>query len=95
LLEAQFYDSENRDDSSLSSSVLFNWKVDFLHRTVRDFLIKSDVRKKLEGWANPDFDANIVTLKATLAQIKTAPGEGLLRGEWSDMEAHDDFPSSC
>jgi len=73
LLEVQFYDSENYDNGSLSSSVLFNWKVDFLHRTVRDFLFKSDVKKKLEGWTNPGFNVNIVICEAILAQIKTAP----------------------
>lgn len=73
LLEVHFYDSENKDDVSLSSSVLFNWKVDFLHRTVRDFLMKADVKKKLEGWTSPGFNVNIVICEAMLAQIKTCP----------------------
>jgi hypothetical protein len=35
LVEVQFYDTSDVTESSLSSSVLFNWKVDFLHRTAK------------------------------------------------------------
>jgi hypothetical protein len=73
LLEVRFFDSDNHNDSSLSSSVLFNWKVDFLHRTVRDFLIKPSVRVKQEEWAGCDFDPNLSICKAIISQIRTAP----------------------
>lgn len=40
LLEVQFYeDATDPTESSLSSSVFFNWKVDFLHRTAKNFLL--------------------------------------------------------
>ena len=77
LLEVRFFDSEDNDDASLSSSVLFNWKVDFLHRTARDFLINPRVRAKLEEWAGCDFDVNFTISEAILSQIKTAPQERL------------------
>ena len=75
LLEVQFYDSSNHNDSSLSSSVLFNWKVDFLHRTVRDFLILPDMQTMLDEWAGDDFNADKVICEAILCQIKSAPQE--------------------
>lgn len=75
LLEVQFYDSKNTDDSSLSSSVLFNWKVDFLHRTVRDFLMIPEMQNLLKEWAGTAFDTDIAICQALLAQIKTAPQE--------------------
>jgi hypothetical protein len=75
LLDVQFCDTGDGDDASLSSSMLFNRKVDFLHRTVRDFLIKSDMQDMLNDWASAKFDANVVISMATLAQIKTSPQE--------------------
>jgi hypothetical protein len=75
LLDVQFYDTGDGDDASLSSSMLFNRKVDFLHRTVRDFLIKGDMQDMLNEWASAKFDANVVISMATLAQIKTSPQE--------------------
>ena len=75
LLEVQFYDSSNRNDSSLPSSVLFDWKVDFLHRTVRDFLILPDMQTMLDEWAGGDFNADKAICEAILCQIKSAPQE--------------------
>ncbi|KAH8648589.1 hypothetical protein BX600DRAFT_555055 [Xylariales sp. PMI_506] len=75
LLEVQFYDAFNRDDSSLPSSVLWNWKVDFLHRTVRDFLKTSEMQEKLQQWAAPEFNANLAICGALVAHAKTAPME--------------------
>jgi hypothetical protein len=75
LLEVQFFESEINDDVTLNSSVLFNYKVDFLHRTVRDFLKGSEVMTMLKEWSGTDFDANIAICKAIISQIKTAPQE--------------------
>ncbi|KAI2617968.1 hypothetical protein GGS26DRAFT_575604 [Hypomontagnella submonticulosa] len=75
LLEVQFYDSNEDNDALLASSVLFNWKVDFLHRTVRDFLRTPDMQEKLQTWAAPKFNADSAICGAILAQIKTAPQE--------------------
>ena len=74
LLEIQLYD-EGASDSSLSSSVLFNWRVDFSHRSVRDFLLTKDVQNQLYGWVGPEFDADIAVCEAILGQIKTSPQE--------------------
>lgn len=75
LLEVHFYDSSNYHDSTLSSSVLFNWKVDFLHRTVRDFLILPEMQTMLDEWAGDDFNADQVICEAIICQIKSAPQE--------------------
>lgn len=75
LLEVNFYDASNYNDSTLSSSILFDWKVDFLHRTVRDFLILPDMQAMLDEWAGDDFDADKAICQAILCQIKSAPQE--------------------
>jgi hypothetical protein len=72
LLEAQFFQN---DTESLSSSVLFDWKVDLLHRTMWDFLRTDDIQELLFQWAASDFDASKAICEAMLAQIKTAPQE--------------------
>ena len=45
-------------------------EVDFLHRTVRDFLTTPTVSVKLVALDTPDFDANLTLTKAFVAQIK-------------------------
>jgi hypothetical protein len=75
LLEVQFYDSKESANDSLSSSVLFQWKVDFLHRTVRDFLMEKEMQDLLNDWAKPGFDVDFMICEAILAQIKTSPQE--------------------
>jgi hypothetical protein len=45
-------------------------KVDFLHRTVRDFLRLNDVQKLLRKRLEKPFDANITLCKALLLQAK-------------------------
>jgi hypothetical protein len=62
----------NSDNSFLSSSVLFKWKVDFLHRTVRDFPIEKEMQDLLTGWARSGFNADFMICEALLAQIKTS-----------------------
>lgn len=47
LLEVRYVSAGDSEDA-LPSSVLFNWKVDFLHRTVRDFLITPDTQRLLK-----------------------------------------------
>jgi hypothetical protein len=51
----------------------FYLKVDFLHRTVRDFLRDPDMQNMLGKWVGTDFDANIAICQALIAQVKTAP----------------------
>jgi hypothetical protein len=75
LLEVQFDEASDNENASLSSSVLFQWKVDFLHRTVRDFLIEKEMQDLLTGWAKSGFSADLMICQALLAQIKTSPQE--------------------
>ncbi|RYP65088.1 hypothetical protein DL771_008469 [Monosporascus sp. 5C6A] len=75
LLEVHFL-SKDADLDILPSSILFIWKVDFLHRTVKDFLISPETKAFLSRWSpqqNLDSDMGICT--ALLSQIKTVPQE--------------------
>ena len=48
-------------------------RVDFLHRTVRDFLEIPDMKKLLEGRAGAEFDPLVSLCRNLLAQIKALP----------------------
>ena len=75
LLEVQFYDTADAAESSLSSSVLFNWKVDFLHKTAKEFLVSEKMQEQLNEWAPADSDPHMSICSAVFAQIKSAPRE--------------------
>jgi hypothetical protein len=66
LLNVRFYDPCKSLDKAppSSSSALFDWKVDFLHRTVRDFLMIPDWQDLLDKWAGSDFNADLIICKA-------------------------------
>ncbi len=49
------------------------YRVGFLHRTVRDYLIAPQMRKMLNGWAAKGFDAISSLCRAHLAQIMSLP----------------------
>jgi DNA replication protein DnaC len=70
LLEPSFR-STTKEQDSLPSAILFEYTVDFLHRTVRDYLLlpTTDVRQ----WAEPHFNPDTAICKALYSQIKTAP----------------------
>ncbi|KAI1497801.1 hypothetical protein F5X99DRAFT_352370 [Biscogniauxia marginata] len=74
LLEVQYMGSGD-DQDSLPSSVLFNLKVNFLHRTVCDFLNLQDTQLLLEKWCSSGFDSHETICSSILAQIKISPGE--------------------
>jgi hypothetical protein len=76
--ESIAHESEKILKLALSSNMLFRWEVDFLHRTVRDFLLEKDMQKLLADWAGTNFDADIIICKAILAQIKTSPQDKTL-----------------
>jgi hypothetical protein len=74
LLEAQL------TGSALSSVVpltpkdaFFSLKVDFLHRTVRDFLRIPDMVNMVNKWVGTAFDENIAICEAIVCQIKSTP----------------------
>jgi GTPase SAR1 family protein len=70
LLEPRFRSTTEERDS-LPSAILFEYTVDFLHRTVRDYLLlpTTNVRQ----WAEPNFNPDEAICKALYSQIKTAP----------------------
>jgi hypothetical protein len=63
---------EKADQSrfSLYNLVENQSKVDFLHRTVRDFLYTSECRQILSCWAPPTFNVNYSLSLAFLADMK-------------------------
>jgi hypothetical protein len=50
----------------------FQNRVDFLHRTVRDFLMTKDMQHMLSKWIATDLDADLVICKTSLAEIKSS-----------------------
>ena len=73
---------------NLSSNPFFEYEVDVLHRTVRDFLRVEDVRDGIMGRTSKDFNPNQSLCKAFLAQIKTVPlrpNQLVLSGPLSDL----------
>ena len=49
------------------------YTVRFSHRTVKDFLSKPDMLKKLNAWKSDNFDPRATLCKATLAIVKSLP----------------------
>ncbi|KAH6114436.1 hypothetical protein HBI69_124190 [Parastagonospora nodorum] len=70
LLEPYFQSTVDENES-LPSSVLFQQRVDFLHRTVRDYLALPTT--DIKHWASANFDANEAICRVLYAQIMTAP----------------------
>lgn len=46
-------------------------RVDFLHRTVKDFLMTTATRRTFASWQNQDFDPDLVIFKASVAELKS------------------------
>lgn len=55
------------------SEMMIQHRVDFLHRTVKDFLMINDMQKMLSDWTPPGFGPHITICKTILAEIKTTP----------------------
>lgn len=45
-------------------------RVDFLHRTVKDFLVVPEIQSLLKEWQRMDFDPNLAVCKMSLAELK-------------------------
>ena len=70
----------------------FRYKVDFLHRTVRDFLKAPHMRKMLSDWTTETFNAQSTLCKALLGEIKSLPmKEEYLSTQTDLFELVDDF----
>lgn len=72
LLEIQ-YEPLRKDAETLPCSALYSHKVDFFHRTVRDFLQLGETKKILRGWLPTPYDPNEEICKSLLAQFKITP----------------------
>lgn len=80
LLSIQFRTPQG-DDASLASSILFERKVSFLHRTVRDYLMLDDTREILRAWHSPCFNPHASICQALLGLLKIAPDQGEYWGD--------------
>lgn len=69
------------DDAPTGSSILFNRKVSFLHRTVRDYLMLDDTREILRAWNSSSFDPHASICQAVLGMLKIAPEQSEYWGD--------------
>ena len=51
----------------------FQSRVDFLHRTVKDFLMTKGMQSMLSNWTKTTFDPDLAICRTLLAEIKTVP----------------------
>ncbi|EXJ58421.1 hypothetical protein A1O7_05846 [Cladophialophora yegresii CBS 114405] len=71
LLEARKHDQNSWPPIGCQTE----YYVDFLHRSVRDFLLSKDTQSVLHEYSSGDFDPNDFLCKATLAQLKMADSQ--------------------
>lgn len=76
LLEVNIYDD---------SDLFFKYQVDFLHKTVRDFLKTTHMREMLTSWAPKDFEPKTSLCKALLAQLKSLPMNSQYLSKYEDV----------
>lgn len=60
---------EVTEDSS--QDVPFRYRVEFLHRTVGDFMKTEDMQRMLHTWTGDTFNADLAICKSTMAEIET------------------------
>ena len=67
------------------------YTVRFSHLTVKEFLLKPDMLKKLHSWKSKDFDARISLCKSTLGIVKsiTLPTLTDLKDPLTDLDNYD------
>jgi hypothetical protein len=84
LLTANGIDGDSNHFSDLEEHQwLFGFRVDFLHRTVADFLRTADMQKLLGKWSAKSFNIDLQISKACLATIKSTPPTSSMFGEAS------------
>ena len=91
--ELQWPDNHKKQDScdqfpygtrKSESTSLAGQKVEFLHRTVRDFITKPEIWTKLMSATKADFDPNLALCRSHLLQLKTLQPELMTRdGFWN------------
>lgn len=62
---------------------LFELRVDFIHRTVADFLRTADMRNMLKTWSTEPFNVDLGICKASIATIKATPSTATMFQEAS------------
>ena len=73
-------------DTSNDWGIFFAFKVDFLHRTVRDFLLTGDMQKLLEERLDPAFNAKAALCNAFLAQLKAVPPVDIFKSKSTPLD---------
>jgi hypothetical protein len=76
LLEVRFEPDGEEDQDTIQERYEKDYfsKVDFLHRTVQDFLLTTDCQKQLALWKPADFDVNYSLAQTYLADLKELAG---------------------
>lgn len=69
----EFWDSSTRLDDIELSELFMIYKVEFLHRAVRDFLNTKGIQNRIKSRNENDFRPLSVVCRAILAQIKSLP----------------------
>jgi hypothetical protein len=59
--------TKNSDENSHTQ----DYYVDFLHRTVKDFLMTTEIRRVFVSWQPEDFDADFAICQSSLAEFKS------------------------
>ena len=73
--QSQNNESDETSDCELSLHPFFEYEVDFLHRTVKDFFQVGDVQRFIASGIPETFNSCALLCHAFLAQIKVAPIE--------------------
>ena len=60
-------------NENVDENAFFRFKVEFLHRTVKDFLRTDRIHRKLSSWSSSDFHAELSLCRALLTQLKSLP----------------------
>ncbi|KAJ4311221.1 hypothetical protein N0V94_008060 [Neodidymelliopsis sp. IMI 364377] len=75
LMEVSCASVTNRTEEKTSEELFYtdadvHASVDFLHRTVKDFLMVSEIQALLRDWQEPDFQPSLTLCKMSLAELK-------------------------
>jgi hypothetical protein len=72
-------------EAELGHTWLFEHRVDFLHRTVADYLLTADMQIFLQKWSSDSFNGDLDICLATLALVKSTPSQHILFREPSKV----------
>ena len=79
------YDHSRYEVLNSTSQSTANLKVEFLHRTVKDFIAKPDIWTKLTAATRKNFDPNLALCQSYLLQLKTLHPEAMTREAFWDL----------